>query len=241
MAQEQDDEEQPLYLTSLQSGTTTQPRFSDISRPSDGNIQVERLRLTPAGTGQTEDGKEQETEEDDTIHPASPYPVGAHISLLNTIENLQIISRESFANNNNNNNNNNNKTNIYSSKKKNSSAFRKSRNKDNNNDNNNVKHDRGNSLGTIQSNAGTIGTMDVREYHENIRPHITDKKNKHSKSPMTDPIHKINEDDAASEIPPLPHHVMYNLELPTSCRAVPVNFVGCQGGRSVMFVLPLSL
>eukprot|EP01084_Bolivina_argentea_P066286 120821_1 len=195
MAQEQDDEEQPLYLTSLQSGTTTQPRFSDISRPSDGNIQVERLRLTPAGTGQTEDGKEQETEEDDTIHPASPYPV----------------------------------------------AFRKSRNKDNNNDNNNVKHDRGNSLGTIQSNAGTIGTMDVREYHENIRPHITDKKNKHSKSPMTDPIHKINEDDAASEIPPLPHHVMYNLELPTSCRAVPVNFVGCQGGRSVMFVLPLSL
>merc|ERR1712154_351264 len=38
------------------------------------------------------------------------------------------------------------------------------------------------------------------------------------------------------DVPGLSHHVMYNLELPTSARAVPVNFVGCQGGTSVMFV-----
>merc|ERR1711874_848661 len=31
-------------------------------------------------------------------------------------------------------------------------------------------------------------------------------------------------------------HVMSHLELPTSARAVPVNFVGCQGGTSAMFV-----
>ncbi len=91
-------------------------------------------------------------------------PQGA-ISLLNTIENLKKISRESFINTNNISKNNNNNT-----KKKHSHlAFRKSRNKDNDNNTNiTIKHDRGNSLGTIQSNTGTIGTMDVREYHENI-------------------------------------------------------------------------
>ena len=51
MADDDLPEEQTLYLQSLKSATTTQPRFSDISRPSDGTIQVDRLKLTPAQTG----------------------------------------------------------------------------------------------------------------------------------------------------------------------------------------------
>jgi predicted naringenin-chalcone synthase len=38
------------------------------------------------------------------------------------------------------------------------------------------------------------------------------------------------------DVPGLSHHVIFNLELPTSARAVPVNFVGCQGGTSVLYV-----
>ena len=44
-----------LYLQSLKSATATQPRFSDVSRPSDGTIQVDRLKLTPAQTGHDEE------------------------------------------------------------------------------------------------------------------------------------------------------------------------------------------
>ena len=55
MAEEDDDlpeeEHNQLFLQSLKSAATTQPRFSDISRPSDGTIQVDRLKLTPAVTG----------------------------------------------------------------------------------------------------------------------------------------------------------------------------------------------
>eukprot|EP01083_Nonionella_stella_P028193 77630_1 len=48
--------------------------------------------------------------------------------------------------------------------------------------------------------------------------------------------HVVSHSTTGWDVPGLSHHVMYNLELPTSCRAVPVNFVGCQGGTSVMFV-----
>ena len=48
--------------------------------------------------------------------------------------------------------------------------------------------------------------------------------------------HVVSHSTTGWDVPGLSHHVMYNLELPTSARAVPVNFVGCQGGTSVMFV-----
>ncbi len=48
--------------------------------------------------------------------------------------------------------------------------------------------------------------------------------------------HVVSHSTTSWDVPGLSHHVMYNLELPTSARAVPVNFVGCQGGTSVMFV-----
>jgi len=48
--------------------------------------------------------------------------------------------------------------------------------------------------------------------------------------------HVVSHSTTGWDVPGLSHHVMYNLELPTSCRAVPVNFVGCQGGTSVMYV-----
>ena len=38
------------------------------------------------------------------------------------------------------------------------------------------------------------------------------------------------------DVPGLSHHVIYNLDLPESARAIPVNYVGCQGGTSVLFV-----
>jgi len=48
--------------------------------------------------------------------------------------------------------------------------------------------------------------------------------------------HVVSHSTTGWDVPGLSHHVMYNLELPTSARAVPVNFVGCQGGTSAMFV-----
>ena len=48
--------------------------------------------------------------------------------------------------------------------------------------------------------------------------------------------HVVSHSTTGWDVPGLSHHVMYNLKLPTSARAVPVNFVGCQGGTSVMFV-----
>merc|ERR1712045_1082022 len=42
--------------------------------------------------------------------------------------------------------------------------------------------------------------------------------------------HVVSHSTTGWDVPGLSHHVLYNLELPTSARAVPVNFVGCQGG-----------
>jgi predicted naringenin-chalcone synthase len=38
------------------------------------------------------------------------------------------------------------------------------------------------------------------------------------------------------DVPGLAHHIIFNLELPQDARAVPVMFVGCQGGMTVMYV-----
>jgi predicted naringenin-chalcone synthase len=48
--------------------------------------------------------------------------------------------------------------------------------------------------------------------------------------------HVVSHSTTGWDVPGLSHHVIYNLELPTSARAIPVNFVGCQGGTSVMYV-----
>ena len=53
---------------------------------------------------------------------------------------------------------------------------------------------------------------------------------------VKDITHVVSHSTTGWDVPGLSHHVMYNLELPTSARAVPVNFVGCQGGTSVMYV-----
>jgi predicted naringenin-chalcone synthase len=51
-----------------------------------------------------------------------------------------------------------------------------------------------------------------------------------------DVTHVVSHSTTGWDVPGLSHHVIYNLELPTSARAIPVNFVGCQGGTSVMYV-----
>ena len=99
--------------------------------------------------------------------------------------------------------------------------------------NKSINHDRHSSLGTIQSNAGTIGTMDTREFnhqshnnldmsHNIIRPHITDQKTNKSDNNRRDKRRDKNtkdnnnllgdlndsnddEEDNKSEIPPLPN------------------------------------
>ncbi|ETO21372.1 hypothetical protein RFI_15831 [Reticulomyxa filosa] len=38
------------------------------------------------------------------------------------------------------------------------------------------------------------------------------------------------------DVPGLAHHVIFNLELPQDARAVPVMFVGCQGGMTILYV-----
>jgi chalcone synthase len=48
--------------------------------------------------------------------------------------------------------------------------------------------------------------------------------------------HVVSHSTTGWDVPGLSHHVIYNLKLPVSARAVPVNFVGCQGGTSVMYV-----
>lgn len=48
--------------------------------------------------------------------------------------------------------------------------------------------------------------------------------------------HVVSHSTTGWDVPGLSHHVIYNLKLPTSARAIPVNFVGCQGGTSVMYV-----
>jgi predicted naringenin-chalcone synthase len=48
--------------------------------------------------------------------------------------------------------------------------------------------------------------------------------------------HVVSHSTTGWDVPGLSHHVMYNLELPSSARAIPVNFVGCQGGTSVIYV-----
>jgi chalcone synthase len=48
--------------------------------------------------------------------------------------------------------------------------------------------------------------------------------------------HVVSHSTTGWDVPGLSHHVIYNLELPVTARAIPVNFVGCQGGTSVMYV-----
>ena len=48
--------------------------------------------------------------------------------------------------------------------------------------------------------------------------------------------HVVSHSTTGWDVPGLSHHVIYNLELPVGARAVPVNYVGCQGGTSVMYV-----
>jgi len=48
--------------------------------------------------------------------------------------------------------------------------------------------------------------------------------------------HVVSHSTTGWDVPGLSHHVIYNLELPVSARAIPVNFVGCQGGTSVIYV-----
>jgi len=48
--------------------------------------------------------------------------------------------------------------------------------------------------------------------------------------------HVVSHSTTGWDVPGLSHHVIYNLELPTSARAIPVNYVGCQGGTSVLYV-----
>jgi len=38
------------------------------------------------------------------------------------------------------------------------------------------------------------------------------------------------------DVPGLAHHIIFNLELPQDTRAVPVMFVGCQGGMTILYV-----
>jgi len=38
------------------------------------------------------------------------------------------------------------------------------------------------------------------------------------------------------DVPGLAHHIIFNLELPLDARAVPVMFVGCQGGMTILYV-----
>jgi len=38
------------------------------------------------------------------------------------------------------------------------------------------------------------------------------------------------------DVPGLSHHIIFNLELPQDARAVPVMFVGCQGGMTILYV-----
>jgi len=38
------------------------------------------------------------------------------------------------------------------------------------------------------------------------------------------------------DVPGLAHHIIFNLELPNDARAVPVMFVGCQGGMTILYV-----
>jgi len=38
------------------------------------------------------------------------------------------------------------------------------------------------------------------------------------------------------DVPGLAHHIIFNLELPQDARAVPVMFVGCQGGMTILYV-----
>jgi len=38
------------------------------------------------------------------------------------------------------------------------------------------------------------------------------------------------------DVPGLAHHIIFNLELPQDARAIPVNFVGCQGGMTILYV-----
>eukprot|EP01083_Nonionella_stella_P134019 407692_1 len=273
MAEESQEQVHPPYLQSIESSTTTQPRFSDVSRPSDGLIQVEPLRLTPAASGtigtQEEEDRKDEDEDSDDIQPSSPYPNGH--------PQITVIVQDDVTTNNNNNNNDNilrslehlramsaasfdhdsstimdtasSNTgqghrvstpykNTNNNKKLSTSAFKKTRKtqptisatEESNTTTtatldtipsnasttittsiHPTTHERSGSLGTIHSNAGTIGTMDVREYQQFdnttiIRPHITDKKIM-KKSPNSS-ANEIIKDDAASEIPPLPHSSM---------------------------------
>lgn len=38
------------------------------------------------------------------------------------------------------------------------------------------------------------------------------------------------------DVPGLAHHIIFNLELPQDARAIPVMFVGCQGGMTILYV-----
>jgi len=48
--------------------------------------------------------------------------------------------------------------------------------------------------------------------------------------------HVVSHSTTGWDVPGLSHHIIYNLKLPESARAVPVNFVGCQGGTSIIYV-----
>ena len=48
--------------------------------------------------------------------------------------------------------------------------------------------------------------------------------------------HVVSHSTTGWDVPGLSHHVIYNLDLPTHARAIPVNYVGCQGGTSVLYV-----
>lgn len=51
-----------------------------------------------------------------------------------------------------------------------------------------------------------------------------------------DITHVCSHSTTGWDVPGLSHHIIYNLDLPVSARAVPVNYVGCQGGTSVLYV-----
>jgi len=51
-----------------------------------------------------------------------------------------------------------------------------------------------------------------------------------------DITHVVSHSTTGWDVPGLSHHVIFNLKLPESARAIPVNFVGCQGGTSVLYV-----
>lgn len=48
--------------------------------------------------------------------------------------------------------------------------------------------------------------------------------------------HVVSHSITGWDVPGISHHVIYNLQLSTDTRAIPVNFVGCHGGAQVIYV-----